>query len=269
MKKLSKTLDKIITDSKLQHIELETGERGSISYPFSYYAQLVIYLVSKGILSYDEYKTMLNDFTMRNPYLFAFEMAPRTFGETWLEKRLLNIFPVVKKKGLEKATKVKVTGGKKTLPAFPDYKDPLGKPFTSQFDFICHNGINRYKVEVKACRAIAGSDNNHHDSNVASRAYTYKSAKDNKYQFHFQQIKPGFCDIFIFVGVCTDKILYWILTAEEVRNAGGLSPQHPTSGIKDIYDAKFEGQVYKTMDDYKPYLVDEKKILKTIIKKLK
>lgn len=46
--------------------------------------------------------------------------------------------------------------------------------------------------------------------------------------------------MFNLVGVCIDSILYWILTSDELRNEDGLSPQHPTSDIKDIHDERFE-----------------------------
>ncbi|MEI3311728.1 MAG: hypothetical protein V8R78_08140 [Evtepia gabavorous] len=34
-----------------------------------------------------------NAYAKRNQYLDLFDMAPRTFGETWGEKHILNLFP--------------------------------------------------------------------------------------------------------------------------------------------------------------------------------
>ena len=197
-------------------------------------------------------------------------MAPRTFGETWVERKILDLFPLQNGRGLVKATKAQVEGGRRVVGAFPGYLDPLGKKFKSQFDFICYNGTNKYKVEVKACRANAESKIDADDfssSSLTSRAYTYDETINEKFQFHFQQLKPGFCDVFIFVGVCTDRILYWVLTSNELRTAGGLSPQHPTTGTRDVNNPTFEGQVYKTITDYEEYLVEDDDILDKIIEK--
>ncbi|MBO4395431.1 MAG: restriction endonuclease subunit M [Eubacterium sp.] len=260
MRKLNKNLKDMIEKTGLDIEQLPEdnllGAQGRI----------IAYLISTGKLSYEQYKEMYREFEDRNEYIKVFEMAPRTFGETWLEKRILEKFPYTpgtNGKGLIKAKKKDVER------EFPNYSDPLGKPFGSQFDFICFDGCQRYKVEVKACRANSEEPIDElGTSSLSSRAYSYNEAKKFEFKFHFQQIKPGFCDVFILVGVCTDKILYWILTPDELIKAGGLSPQHPTSGIKDVNDAKFEGQVYKRIDDYKKFLVNEGQILDMIIKKM-
>lgn len=44
--------------------------------------------------------------------------------------------------------------------------------------------------------------------------YTYKEPFD----MNFQQIKPNCCDIFVWIAVWRDKIRYWVLTNEEVKN---------------------------------------------------
>ena len=215
---------------------------------------------------------MYDDFKRRNPYIRAFEMTPRTFGETWIEKNILRLFPIQNGQGLVKATKTQIYGGARTTPLFPGYLDPLGKTFKSQFDFICCDGDFRYKVEVKSCRANAekkiGGDY-FSSSSLTSRAYTYEEALQENFQFHYQQLKPGFCDVFIFVGVCTDRILYWILTSDELRNCGGLSPQHPTTGTRDINNPTFEGQVKKTINEYSSFLTEEDDILDEILGKYK
>lgn len=229
--------------------------------------RMIAYLISIGELSYEQYMDMYDAFKERNPYIKTFEMAPRTFGETWLEGRILNQFPAYNPPennvGLIKAKKKEVNR------AIPDYRDPLNKEFSSQFDFICFNGNEKYKVEVKACRANSEDPIDcFESSSLSSRAYSYEEALESGFKFHFQQIKPGFCDVFIFAGVCTNRILYWILTPDELLQEGGLSPQHPTSGISDINDSRFEGQVYKCIQDYQNYLVEENEILGTIIRKL-
>lgn len=262
MREFNECLSRLLTRNGID-IEMFREEE-PLTYPYSLQARIVTYLVATNLISYDEYNEMYNAFKRRNPYLQAFEMAPRTFGETWVERKILDLFPLENGRGLKKATKAQVVG------AFPGYLDPLGKEFKSQFDFICCNGNEKYKVEVKACRANAESeisDDDFSSSSLTSRAYTYDEAIDKNFQFHFQQLKPGFCDVFIFVGVCTDKILYWILTPHELRLVGGLTPQHPTTGTRDVNNPTFEGQVYKTIKDYEYYLVEENEILDAIISK--
>lgn len=43
---------------------------------------------------------------------------------------------------------------------------------------------------------------------------------------NFQQLKPDTCDVFIFIGVWVDEILYWVMSADEVKNNPYLSHQH-------------------------------------------
>lgn len=35
---------------------------------------------------------------------------------------------------------------------------------------------------------------------------------------NFQQIKPGCCDVFVWIGVWRDVIRYWVLSSDEVAN---------------------------------------------------
>lgn len=268
MRKFNEQLLALLTQSGGEITSLI--ENDELSYPFSLQAKIVMYLIAHGTITYEDYIEMYNSFKDRNPYIDTFEKATRNFGETWLENKILALFPFQNSRGLVKATKTSVGGGKRIKAAFPDYLDPLGKHFSSQFDFICFNEDKKYKVEVKSSRASADKDESDIfiSSNLTSRAYSYNEAVKNNYQFHFQQIKPGFCDIFIFVGVCTDQILYWVLTPDEIRNDGGLTTQHPTTGTKDINDLAFEGQVSKSIADYQKYLTDECNIFDTIIQKL-
>lgn len=43
---------------------------------------------------------------------------------------------------------------------------------------------------------------------------------------NFQQLKPQFCDTFLFVGVWIDKIRYWVLSSKEAENIPYFSRQH-------------------------------------------
>ena len=57
----------------------------SSKYPFNKYANIFSVLLTKGNLSYDDYVKLRDSYFRRNPNLDKFEMAPRTFGQTWGE----------------------------------------------------------------------------------------------------------------------------------------------------------------------------------------
>jgi len=54
------------------------------------------------------------------------------------------------------------------------------------------------------------------DEAYAVKALSYPSVKT--FDMNFQQIKPDFCDIFVRVAVWRNKITYWVLNTEEVKN---------------------------------------------------
>ncbi len=62
---------------------------------------------------------------------------------------------------------------------------------------------------------------------------------------NFQQLKLDICDVFVFVGVWLDQIVYWVMSNEDVRDNPYLSPQHRGGierqiGIRDSNIAAFE-----------------------------
>lgn len=82
-------------------------------------------------------------------------------------------------------------------------------------------------------------------------------AKENKFKYHYQQLKPSCCDVFIWIGVCKDELIYWVLTSEELRKTGKLGSQHrnENTGVAGI--DVFEGQVFMTEEELAPYCVKE------------
>lgn len=44
------------------------------------------------VISLDEYLEMRAEYLQRNKYLHLFELAPRTFGETWGQNHLMDWF---------------------------------------------------------------------------------------------------------------------------------------------------------------------------------
>ena len=95
----------------------------------------------------------------------------------------------------------------------------------------------------------------------SNKKYSYQEAKELGFNYHFQQIKRSCCDIFIWIGVCRDKLLYWVLTSEEVGKTGKLCPQHRNENTGKDGVEIFEGQVFMTEEELAPFAVQEEEIL--------
>lgn len=209
-------------------------------FPFSVENRLLAYYLAIGEITYEKYSRLNAEYCERNKYLDLFDMAPRTYGQTWGEQHIRSLFPQ-----FIKATKENVS---LEYPAFD-----------GEFD-LWLDGI---RIEVKACRANSTKTG----GSLASRAYLHSEAKTAGFKYHYQQLKPSCCDVFIWIGTCRDELLYWVLTSEELQRSGKLGSQHrnENTGIAGV--EIFEGQVFMTEEELFPFLVDEKDILKIVCQK--
>jgi len=245
VKELQKQIDLLLqgVDEKNKSIIAEIRNENSLP-PFSTENRLLAYLLAIGKISYEDYSRIGEEFSERhnqnNKYLFLFDMAPRTFGQTWGEQYIRNLFPE-----FMKATKENLSG------AYPD--------FDGEFDLW----VEGIRVEVKACRANSTTTK----GSLASRAYSHEEAKMSGFKYHYQQLKPSCCDVFIWIGVCKDELIYWVLTSDELQKTGKLGSQHRNENTGIAGAEVFEGQVFMTEDELKPFLVEEKDILKSVIRK--
>ena len=235
MKELRNQLDLLMerVDDNKRIIESEE----KLIFPFSEEGHMVAYLLASKAITYEQYLDMVRAYERRNRYLELFDMAPRTFGETWGESHILSMFPE-----FINATKENMSS------KYPN--------FDGEFD-LWLDGI---RVEVKACRA----NSTKRGGNLASRAYLHSEASANSFKYHFQQLKPSCCDIFIWIGVCRDDLIYWILTGEELKNTGKLGSQHRNENTGVAGTEVFEGQVFMTEEELKPFLVEEEKVLEVV-----
>lgn len=240
MKELKKQLDLLMKQSGGNDNIFEKMKEDKSIYPFSEEERKMAYLLSSGTISYEQYLELNHEYVKRNQYLDLFDMAPRTFGETWGEKHILSLFPE-----FVKATKENVYS------LYPD--------FDGEFD-LWLDGI---RIEVKACRANSTKTS----GSLASRAYLHSEAMDNSFKYHFQQLKPSCCDVFIWIGVCRDELIYWVLTSDELIKTGKLGSQHRNENTGVEGASVFEGQVFMTEEELRPFLVEEKNILNVVIKK--
>jgi len=109
------------------------------------------------------------------------------------------------------------------------------------------------KVEVKACRAI----NTKRRGNLTEKALRYGS--DEPFWMNYQQIKANMADVFIFIGVWIDKIVYWVMSQKEIKENKYLSPQH-RGGIE--YQI---GITHKNISEFDIYRVELNKLGDVVI----
>ena len=241
MKELHDQIGYILQQSgKSFDVEVENIRKNKALFPFSTESNILAYLLASGKIDYAKYQELSDDYASRNKYLELFELAPRTFGETWGEQHILSLFP-----HFSKAT-----------------KESLADIYPS-FDGEFALWLDGIRVEVKACRA----NSNKAKGSLASRAYLHSEAKEAGFKYHYQQLKPSCCDVFIWIGVCRDTLLYWVLTSDELRQTGKLGSQHrnENTGVEGV--EVFEGQVFMTEEELAPFLVSENDVLNTVLKK--
>lgn len=240
MKELELEIQNLLKNTKGDLTIIEKIKNAKYIFPFNFQNTLLAYFLSIGEISYTKYLNLIVEYSKRNKYLNLFEMSPRTYGQSWGEKHIRSLFPQ-----FIQATK------KNLLKIYPD--------FDGEFD-LC---LNKIRIEVKACRA----NNTKSIGSLASRAYLRSEAKENEFKYHFQQIKPSCCDVFIFIGTCRDELIYWILTSKELLATGKLGSQHRNENTGMLGAKVFEGQVFMTEKELEPFLVNEQDILKMVIQK--
>lgn len=244
MKELCDKLEYFIENSNSNKSIIAALKREDAIAPFTTENKLMAYLLSIGAMTFQDYENLSHEFAKRyqeqNRYLDLFEMAPRTFGQTWGEKHIHKLFPQ-----LLKAAKNSLSS------EYPD--------FDGEFD-LWYPGI---RIEVKACRANSVKTK----GSLSNRAYSYEEARKHNFKYHFQQLKPSCCDIFIWIGVCRDKLLYWVLTSKELQETGKLGPQHRNENTGKKKKEVFEGQVFMTEQELKPFFTEESDILNIVLSK--
>ena len=131
--------------------------------------------------------------------------------------------------------------------------------FDGEFDLW----IDGIRIEVKACRANSKKGS----GSLASRAYLHTEAHNAGFKYHYQQLKPSCCDVFIWIGTCRDTLLYWVLSSNELLETGKLGSQHRNEHTGTAGNAVFEGQVFMTEDELFPFAVKEENILNAVYAK--
>lgn len=230
IKQLKQYLEGLIKNLKPNNHQLLTVRLGSLRsvFPFNEYEYILMFLLDKGIITFQQYEKLREKYVSSNPYLELYGITPRTFGEIWGHPHIMDIDNSFRK---------------------PDKK--LDPTYEGQYD-LWFDGI---KVEVKACRAI----NTKKRGNLMAKALRYGS--DEPFWMNYQQIKADMADVFVFIGVWIDKIVYWVMSKEEIKKNKYLSPQH-RGGIE--YQI---GITHKNITEFDTYKVEPNKLGETVLKK--
>lgn len=163
---------------------LDIIEQDKSIFPFNEYEHLISYLIQKKGLTFEKYIDIRNEYIAENPNLWIFEIsAPRGFGEKFAQTYILG-----------KCNDVKLASKK------------LDADYSGQYD--CW--LDGIRIEVKASRAVdSGSD-----EPLYVKALSRQTEKP--FLMNFQQLKPQFCDVFVWVAVFRDEIVIWVMSSSEV-----------------------------------------------------
>ena len=233
MERLKATLDKLI-DELQNPIEFRENLKNLISvYPFNEYEYIISTLLGSGLLSKSDYYELRDEYIARNMFLYIFEIsAPRGFGEKWAQGHLKELVPALQK---------------------PSRK--LDAEYSGQYDFLLDTDSDQIRIEVKASRAVD------FDSDEPLYVKALHSDSGKRFVMNFQQIKPRYCDVFVWVAVWRDKIRYWVLASREVEN-------NPFYSVGQHRGNVGEGQLHiteKNIKAFKKYECPSNRLLDAIL----
>ena len=79
---------------------------------------------------------------------------------------------------------------------------------------------------------------------------------------NYQQLKLDICNVFVFIGVWVDLIVYWVMSNEEVKQNNYLSHQH-RGGIE--YQIRIRK---KNIQEFDAFKVDAAALAQAVITKM-
>ena len=137
----------------------------------------------------------------------------------------------------------------------------LDAKYTREYDFWLdwtdeRNKSHGIRVEVKASRAV---DFEKPDEPLYIKALSSDSSRP--FDMNFQQMKTRCADVFLWTAVWRDKIRYWVLASDEVKNNKYFSKGQHRGNIG-------EGQLHLNQDniyDFDRYQVKSTDIKQAVI----
>lgn len=197
-------------------------------FPFNEYEFILTFLVDRRALSWREYEKLRANYVSANRYLDLYGLAPRVFGQIWGEQHLQDIEP-----RFQKPTRA------------------LDSNYVGQYDLW----LEDVRVEVKAARAIHTKQR----GTVSSKALRRDSSEP--FWMNFQQLKFDVYDVFVFIGVWVDEIVYWVLSHDQAKSNPYLSHQH-RGGVE--YQI---GITHKNISAFETYRVAPQELANVVITK--
>lgn len=208
---------------------LELIEHDQAIFPFNEYEYLICSCIQNGGLSYQQYIDIRTEYINANPNIWIFEIsAPRTFGEKFAQTYIQ-----AKSKLFQKPSK------------------KLDEKYTGQYD-LWLDGI---KIEVKASRVV------HSESDEPLYIKALSKYTQQPFLMNFQQLKPQYCDVFIWLAVYRDEIDIWVMNTKEVSTHKYYSKGQHKGNLGN------EGQLHMTHEnikDFEPYLLKDDDIVTAI-----
>ncbi len=195
LKELNDFLDSLANSLRSEDKEMLTARLQSLIsvYPFNEYEYALTFLLDREVVTFSEYERLRQDYVSTNRYLGLYELSPRVFGEIWGHEHIRDL------------------DGRLLKP-----NKSIDPDYDGQYDLWIEN----IRVEVKAARAI----NTKKRGSLGSKALRYGSSEP--FWMNFQQLKLDACDVFVFIGVWIDDVVYWVLSTDEVQNDRYISHQH-------------------------------------------
>ena len=142
---------------------------------------------------------------------------------------------------------------KQIIPVLERPKKKLDAEYVGQYIFFLPPNI---RIEVKASRAVEFRNN----QTLSLKALAFDS--DKNFDMNFQQIKPRYCEVFVWFGVWRDVIKCWVIPSFEVENNRYYSKGQHRGNVG-------EGQLHFKRDNIREfdcYLVEPSKLEETIRK---
>jgi hypothetical protein len=207
--------------------------------PFSEYDYIISRILAKDVISWEDYLEIRNTYVDANLYLYLYEMAPRTFGDTFGVSLIRQLCPELKKPSKE-----------------------IHSLYNQEYDLVYQPGSSQFiRIEVKASRA---NDRKRKEDTLYLKAIATTSTRP--FLMNFQQLKPSCCDIFIWIAVFRDDIRYWVIPSAVVQKHSALKSQHRREA-KNSSGMIYEGQIMiteKNISEFDRYNVSSNKIIARI-----
>jgi hypothetical protein len=172
----------------------------SIIYPFSEYEFVISTLLGLKKMSFEEYETMKEAYLLKNAHLDKFQMAGKSVGK-WAEDLMIE-----GGYGLQRPSK-KID---------PNYSQQ------TSYDAVMIYENHLIRIEIKAARMTESGN----DEDFFVDKALFSTDKEKSFWLNFQQLKPQYCDVFVFIAIYRDKLIHRILSSDEVKNYGSNNADH-------------------------------------------